>query len=211
MSNVNAGFSKPFLLQVATKGEVEKCDSGFLLAKYNGHPGEDISDVALENRGCNYDFYWKDRKTGAVQGGWPLRVRAGGYAAIPDLPENHKILAAMKARKWSVRVETESGHINKTVNHPPLYELVAEEVAQVSPDALVAAIMNMSPEQRQKLLGAITEPVAQVPAPVRTREDIEGDIAAHQAVIDDSSASNADKKASMSSKKALEAELAALG
>ncbi len=152
----NSGFAKPVLFQVATKGELAKCPD-MLLGRYNGHPGEDLSELQLENRASDPQWYWKDTR-GTIHSGWPLRVRTDRYVAIPNCKENLEILEKMKTQKWSVREETDSGHINRTIEHPPLYELVAEEVAQVSPDALLAAFAKMRPEDRAALLGMVTEP-----------------------------------------------------
>ncbi len=207
MSNsANGTFAKPVLLQVATTGELQKCPD-FLLGRYNGHPGDDLSDLVLDNRGADMQWYYKDHQ-GRTHSGWPVKVRANRYVAIPNCKENLEILERMSKQKWSKRVKTESGHIEQTIEHPPLYELVTEEVTQVSTSAILAAFAAMSDADKAKLLGVVTEPSA--PAQ-RSREEIEGDIAAHQAVLDDPNAANADKKASGQSKKALEAELAKLG
>ncbi len=169
MANTNNGFAKPVLLQVATKGELVKCPD-MLLGRYNGHPGEDLSPLVLDNRGADYQFFWKD-VNGVVRPGWPLRVREGRYVAIPNCKENLEILEKMKAHKWSERVKTDSGHIERTVDHPPLYELVTEEVAQVSPDALLQAFAKMTPEMRAQLLGSLTDVPASPTAPKFTLEE----------------------------------------
>ncbi len=163
MSNsANGGFAKPTMLQVATTAEA-MYNPDMLLVRYNGHPNEDTSDFQLENRGADYQWY------GTVKGrgfgsGYPVRVRAGRYCAIPNCKENLEILEKMKTFKWTERVKTDSGHINKAIEHPPLYELVQEEIAQVSADAVLAAIMRMSDADKAAILGLVTEPPA-APSP----------------------------------------------
>lgn len=158
------GFARPYMLQVATAAEAA-LNPDMLLVRYNGHPGEDISDFQLENRGADLQWYGRIKGSSQPGPGYPVKVRAGGWCAIPNLPENLEILENMKGQKWSVREQTPNGPIERTIKHPPLYERVEDEVQQVSPEALMAAFAGLSAEAKARLLGDLTAPVASDEAP----------------------------------------------
>ncbi len=216
MSNANGGFAKPVLLQVATAGELQKCPD-FLLGRYNGHPDEDLSELVLDNRGADLQWFYKDHQ-GRTHSGWPVKVRANRYVAIPNCKENLEILEHMSKQKWSKSVRTESGVIEKTIEHPPLYELVQEEVAQVSASAILAAFAAMSDEDKARLFPGMVQqaPSATAPqftldeAPVVTRESLEATVSDAQAVLENPESTKEDKKAAGARKRDAEAELAKL-